>query len=52
MKNLKLRKMTAFASALILAASCSMTNVFAEENAKDVKADINEEIYASILLKS
>ena len=49
MKNLKLRKMTAFASALILAASCSMTNVFAKENAKDVKADINEEIYASIL---
>ncbi len=45
----ELKKLTAFSAALVLAASGSMLNVFAEETATEEKAKINEQIYASIL---
>ncbi len=45
----ELKKITAMTSALILASSCSMINVYAAETAKDKKADINEQIYASMI---
>ena len=45
----ELKKLTALSAALVLAASCSMLNVFAEETATEEKAKINEQIYASIL---
>ena len=43
----ELRKVTAFASAVILASQC-MTIIGAEE-AKDEKADISEQLHASII---
>ena len=45
----ELKKLTALSAALVLAASGSMLNVFAEETATEEKAKINEQIYASIL---